>query len=67
MYVGRVAIEKNLQAFLNLPTPGTKIIVGDGPQLQQLKIQYPDAVFTGFQTGEHLAKTMAAADVFVFP
>ncbi|SJM95896.1 glycosyltransferase family 4 protein [Crenothrix polyspora] len=67
LYVGRVAIEKNLHAFLNLPVSGTKIVVGDGPQLHKLKKQFPDVVFTGFQTGEHLAKTMAAADVFVFP
>jgi glycosyltransferase involved in cell wall biosynthesis len=67
MYVGRVAIEKNLEAFLGLHVSGTKIVVGDGPQLQKLKKQFPDVVFTGFQTGELLAKTMAAADVFVFP
>jgi glycosyltransferase involved in cell wall biosynthesis len=67
MYVGRVAIEKNLEAFLGLHVSGTKIVVGDGPQLQKLKKQYPGVIFTGFQTGELLAKTMAAADVFVFP
>ena len=67
MYVGRVAVEKNLEAFLDLSIPGTKVVVGDGPQLDKLRKQYPDAVFAGFETGEPLAKTMAAADVFVFP
>jgi len=67
MYVGRVAVEKNLEAFLKLSIPGTKVVVGDGPQLNMLKKQFPDAIFAGFQTGLTLAKTMAAADVFVFP
>lgn len=67
MYVGRVAIEKNLEAFLKLSVPGTKIVVGDGPSLSKLKKRYPDVVFTGFQTGEPLAQIMATADVFVFP
>ncbi|NOS73101.1 MAG: glycosyltransferase family 1 protein [Methyloglobulus sp.] len=67
MYVGRVAVEKNLEAFLNLSIPGTKVVVGDGPELNKLKKHFPEVVFAGFQTGEMLAKTMAAADVFVFP
>lgn len=67
MYVGRVAVEKNLGAFLTLPIPGTKVVVGDGPQLTALQKTFPDAVFTGFQTGQPLADYMAAADVFVFP
>ena len=67
MYVGRVAIEKNLEAFLSLSIPGTKVVVGDGPQLNKLKNHYPEVIFAGFETGESLAKTMAAADVFVFP
>ena len=67
MYVGRVAIEKNLEAFLSLPVPGTKVVVGGGPQLNTLKKNFPAVVFTGFETGESLAKTMAAADIFVFP
>ncbi len=67
MYVGRVAVEKNLDAFLTLSIPGTKVVVGDGPQLNKLKKHFPDVVFAGFETGEKLAKTMAAADVFVFP
>jgi glycosyltransferase involved in cell wall biosynthesis len=65
--VGRVAVEKNLEAFLSLDLPGTKVIVGDGPALPRLKMRYPDAVFPGAKTGEELAKIYAAADVFVFP
>lgn len=67
LFVGRVAIEKNIEAFLSLNIPGTKVVVGDGPQLKELKAKYPEVVFAGFQTGENLAKYMAAADVFVFP
>jgi glycosyltransferase involved in cell wall biosynthesis len=67
MYVGRVAVEKNLDDFLALSIPGTKIVVGNGPQLNRLKKHYPGVIFDGFKTGESLAKTMAAADVFVFP
>jgi len=67
MYMGRVAIEKNIKAFLKLDLPGTKIVVGDGPDLAMLKRKYPEALFTGFKTGEELAQHLAAADVFVFP
>jgi glycosyltransferase involved in cell wall biosynthesis len=67
MYVGRVAIEKNIEAFLALNIPGTKVVVGDGPSLSQLKKQFPEVVFAGFKTGEPLAQTMATADAFVFP
>lgn len=67
IYVGRVAIEKNLDAFLSLDLPGTKLIVGDGPQLASLKARYPEAVFVGAQHGEDLARYYAASDVFVFP
>ncbi len=67
MFVGRVAIEKNIEAFLSLDVPGTKVVVGDGPQLIELKERFPDAVFVGFQSGEPLARHMSAADVFVFP
>lgn len=67
MFVGRVAIEKNIEAFLSLDMPGTKMVVGDGPQLKELKAKFPDAIFVGFLTGEPLAKHMAAADVLVFP
>lgn len=65
--VGRVAPEKNLDAFLSLTLPGTKLIVGDGPDLKRLLREYPDAVFAGQQVGETLARTVAGADVFVFP
>ncbi len=65
--VGRVAVEKNLEAFLSLDLPGTKVVVGDGPAREGLQQQYPDAVFLGSQHGEALAGTYAAADVFVFP
>lgn len=65
--VGRVAVEKNLEAVLGLATAGTKIIVGDGPDLQALKAPVPDAVFLGALHGEELASAYRAADVFVFP
>ena len=67
MFVGRVAVEKNLEAFLSLDAPGTKVVVGDGPQLIELKARFPEAVFVGFKSGEPLAEHLAAADVFVFP
>ncbi len=65
--VGRVAIEKNLESFLGASVVGTKVVVGNGPALQELKNRYPDAVFTGSLTGGELAQAYAAADVFVFP
>ena len=65
--VGRVAVEKNLEAFLELDLPGTKVVVGDGPARSALERQYPDAVFLGARHGEELAEIYAAADVFVFP
>ncbi len=67
MYMGRVAIEKNIEAFLKLDLPGTKFIVGDGPDLVVLKKKYPAVMFAGFKQGEELAQYLAAADVFVFP
>ncbi len=67
LYVGRVAVEKNIEAFLALDRPGTKIIVGDGPQLRQFAKKYPQVVFAGARHGEDLARHYAAADVFVFP
>ncbi len=67
MYVGRVAVEKNIEAFLNLSLPGSKYVVGDGPALPALKRKYPRAHFTGPKLGEELAAHYAAADVFVFP
>jgi glycosyltransferase involved in cell wall biosynthesis len=65
--VGRLAIEKNLEAFLDLDLPGTKVIVGDGPARASLMRSYPDAVFVGAQQGEELARSYAGASVFVFP
>jgi len=65
--VGRVAVEKNIETFLKLDLPGSKVIVGDGPQLEQLKRKYPDAHFLGAKFGEDLARHYADADVFVFP
>jgi glycosyltransferase involved in cell wall biosynthesis len=65
--VGRVAVEKNLEAFLDLDLPGTKLIVGDGPALSALTRKYPQATFLGARQGEALAEAYAAADVFVFP
>ncbi len=65
--IGRVAVEKNIEAFLDLDLPGTKVVVGDGPQLQSLKKAYPDVHFTGAKFGEDLARHFADADVFVFP
>lgn len=67
LYVGRVAVEKNIEVFLKLKTPGTKYVVGDGPLLQRLKVKYPDVIFTGMKHGEELAKYYAASDVFVMP
>jgi glycosyltransferase involved in cell wall biosynthesis len=65
--VGRVAVEKNLDAFLSLDLPGTKVIVGDGPARLELEQAHPDAVFLGALQGEALAAVYASADVFVFP
>lgn len=67
MYVGRVAVEKNLEAFLDLDRPGTKVIVGGGPDLEALKAKYPNAIFTGPKFGEELARHYQSADVFAFP
>ena len=67
MFVGRVAVEKNIEAFLSLDTPGTKYVVGGGPDLEQLSVKYPEVKFTGFKYGVELAQHVAAADVFVFP
>jgi len=65
--VGRIAVEKNLEAFLSLDLPGSKVVIGDGPQLEVLKLRFPQAVFLGEKTGKELASHIAAADVFVFP
>ncbi|MBX3570064.1 MAG: glycosyltransferase family 1 protein [Rhizobiaceae bacterium] len=67
LYVGRVAVEKNLPAFLDLDLPGSKVVVGEGPELPHLRRRYPDVHFLGLRSGEALAGLYAAADVFVFP
>lgn len=67
LYVGRVAVEKNIKAFLKLDLPGEKWVVGGGPQLDKLKARYPEVRFTGHKHGEELAALYRAADVFVFP
>ncbi len=67
LYAGRLAVEKNIEAFLDVKTEGTKVIMGSGPDEDYLKRKYPDAVFVGKKTGEELAAHYASADVFVFP
>ncbi|MEZ5840029.1 MAG: glycosyltransferase family 1 protein [Hyphomicrobiales bacterium] len=67
LYVGRVAVEKNIEAFLALDLPGTKLVVGDGPARNELETRYPDVIFAGKKEGEELARLYASADVFVFP
>jgi len=67
LYVGRVAVEKNLPAFLSLDLPGTKLVVGDGPDRKVLERRFPEAVFVGARTGVELASYYQRADVFVFP
>ncbi|MEM9884029.1 MAG: glycosyltransferase family 1 protein [Planctomycetota bacterium] len=64
---GRVAVEKNIEAFLKLDLPGSKVVVGDGPVKKKLQKQYPDVHWAGYQFGEDLAKHYSSADVFVFP
>ncbi len=67
VYAGRLAVEKNLTAFLDLKMPGTALLIGDGPQRATLAARYPRAVFTGYRFGEELAALLAGSDVFVFP
>ena len=67
MTMGRVAVEKNLEAFLSLDLPGSKVVVGDGPQRAQLAKEYPNAFLLGEKKGADLTAHLAAADVFVFP
>jgi glycosyltransferase involved in cell wall biosynthesis len=66
-YVGRIAVEKNIEAFLKMDWAGTKIVIGDGPERPRLEKQFPDAVYLGYRFGEDLATHLAAADVMVFP
>jgi glycosyltransferase involved in cell wall biosynthesis len=67
LYVGRVAIEKNINAFLEIDLPGSKWVVGDGPAMEKIKQQYPNVNYLGVLQQPELAKVYAAADVFVFP
>ncbi|MCA8933243.1 MAG: glycosyltransferase family 1 protein [Rhodospirillaceae bacterium] len=67
VYVGRVAVEKNIEAFLSAQFGGTKLVVGDGPQRAALERRFPDAVFVGEKHGAELAAHYAMGDVFVFP
>ncbi len=65
--VGRIAVEKNLPAFLDLDLPGSKLVVGEGPELARLKARYPKVHFLGHRPNDELAKIYASSDVFVFP
>jgi glycosyltransferase involved in cell wall biosynthesis len=67
LYAGRVAVEKNIEAFLALDLPGTKVVVGDGPAREGLQKRFPGAHFTGYRDNGNLARSYAGADVFVFP
>lgn len=67
IYVGRVAVEKNIEAFLSASHPGSKVVIGDGPALETLRRRFPDAHFLGRRNGRELAGCYAGADVFVFP
>jgi glycosyltransferase involved in cell wall biosynthesis len=67
LYVGRIAVEKNIKSFLELDLPGRKVLVGSGPQTSELQRLYPDALFASHREGEALAEAYASADVFVFP
>ncbi len=66
-YMGRVAVEKNIEAFLSADLPGAKLVVGDGPARASLEKRYPGVIWAGYQFGEDLARHIGAADVFVFP
>ncbi len=67
LYVGRVAVEKNIEAFLGLSLPGTKVVVGDGPAKTQLEQKHPEVRFLGTRSGADLVAAYAGSDVFVFP
>jgi glycosyltransferase involved in cell wall biosynthesis len=67
MTMGRVAVEKNIEAFLALDLPGSKVVIGDGPKKAELQRRYPQVSFLGEKTGQDLTSHLAAADVFVFP
>ena len=67
LHVGRIAVEKNVEAFLTMDLPGSKLVVGDGPMLEDFRSRYPDVTFTGAKSGAELAALYAMGDVFVFP
>jgi len=67
LFVGRIAVEKNLEAFLELDIPGTKVLVGEGPSKEKLMKKYPDAIFPGKKEGKELAEYYRSSDLFVFP
>ena len=67
LYVGRISVEKNVNAFLDLDIPGTKVLVGNGPAMDKLKSDYPEAIFVGEKHGQELAQYYSAGDVLVFP
>ena len=67
LFIGRVAVEKNIEDFLKMKIPGTKVVVGSGPELEALRTKYPDAVFVGRKNYEELPAYYASADAFVFP
>jgi glycosyltransferase involved in cell wall biosynthesis len=67
LYVGRVAVEKNIEAFLDLDLPGSKVVVGDGPMLSRLQRVHPEVLFTAARYGDTLARAYAGADALVFP
>ena len=67
IYVGRVSVEKNIELFLNLELPGSKVIIGDGPDRERLSREFPGCLFVGYRFGRELASFAAGGDVFVFP
>ncbi len=67
LYVGRLAVEKNVEAFLELDLPGSKVVVGEGPAMKPLRAAFPMAHFLGLKVDDELAEIYASADVFVFP
>ena len=67
VYVGRVSVEKNIELFLGLDLPGSKVIIGDGPDMNRLSKKHADCHFVGYRFGKELASYVAGGDVFVFP
>ncbi len=67
LYVGRVAVEKNIEAFLELDLPGSKWVAGSGPAVESTKRRYPEVNYLGLLDQRQLAEVYASADVFVFP